>query len=40
MPQSAVMQVPAMAIPGGSEDIMDDFAARALFKMAELTAKI
>jgi len=33
-------QVPAMAIPGGSEDIMDDFAARALFKMAELTAKI
>ena len=33
-------QVHGLAIPGGAEDILDDFAARAAFKMASLATKI
>ena len=33
-------QVHGLAIPGGAEDILDDFAARAAFKMASLVSKI
>ena len=33
-------QVHGLAIPGGAEDILDDFAARAAFKMAALVSKI
>ena len=33
-------QVHGLAISGGAEDILDDFAARAAFKMASLVSKI
>ena len=36
----AVGQVKAYQIPGGAEDILDDFAARMAFKMAQQMAKL
>jgi len=36
----AVQQVKAYQIPGGAEDILDDFAARVAFKMASAVAKL
>lgn len=38
--EGAVMQVKAYQIPGGAEDVMDDYAARAALKMARRMAKL
>lgn len=33
-------QIKAYQIPGGAEDVMEDFAGRQMFKMAEMTARL
>lgn len=38
--EGATMQVKGYAIPGGAEDVLEDFAARAIFKLTALTANL
>ena len=38
--EPAVAQVKGYQIPAGAEDIMDDSAARMIFKMAKATARL
>jgi len=38
--EGSVMQVKGYAIPGGAEDILEDYAARTIFKLTSLTAHL